>query len=1242
MDIRMRQEITRLLETVSLLLVVLLTVTLVASAQTDRAIVVTDKSHYDPWDTVSIIITDTSESTAWIIDPKGREILLELVPSDSGYTADYSPQQAMIPGTYTVVVIGPQVNDTCRFEITTTGNLTINTSRKMYEAGQLVELSVISPQGIPVVRVTDPMGNPVDVAVSQNNGVYRGTFRPDRQIILGEYQAVAETYASGSKEHGQTVFAIYAPVKPPAVSLSSGVEFFRELSGPRTGQHKVPPETNIHITITVNLEGSLYNTNLVDYFPKDWIVTNPNNGIVSTYDAHHNMITWPVSVNGSVTRWYSIESPQRTKPPTSYNFFTGLGGNASGLWKVTVADPTNTYYFHPETMNVGGDGIQKVANITDNTGDTNDDDTAGPLYSSGDPNIFTAPSGFRFYTDPVFSSPITFTSDTIITMWFENNYNDSSNGPIRYRAIIYDYDPATGSTISLGSDEQDYTYGHTQLTFTIPTGNRSVTGGHRLAAVFQVNGTDRTDDYQPAIVYDSITNNSRMTFSYGVDTLPPGTPAELILFTDKKVYSDHIFSQNRKVQAPATDSVRAADLRFWIYAIVLDESGNILKNRTITGTLNDEKQFDHYTKGVTTHHSDVGDPNYFSGVFTLVDDGSVTGDSAGDGIYTAIVDPTDSTDKAVGYPTIIEDEILINITVTDAGIGTKNTYVLYAGTRCHGVPSHGSHATATAGSDNCAVCHHGYEHFFENKSGTIPDSMRNVHSLEMTEPDILWDDKGFGNYNWNTTFFNSVAGFTGSNWKNVIPGSGYCAACHRAVGPDLKDYGGATRTTANLADRPGCSGFPSYYVTCHVNTRMQNTQVPEWSSSAAVTTDYWNYDISVTRSHNSSSNTSGEVPCAGCHGSTHALTMPNMSADISGSGNINDQCYLCHSDTGPENSLKYTHDSRTDDCRVCHLDSSKALDVHYVFGGEIPNPNCSQCHDLGGMAFYLIDYNSLNKSDHVHNQFTVSEGKYPLNYNASNGSATRPADDRLCWACHGEDDNGDGIANYSEQPASDHPVNYRTPHACEDCHQNASAPWNAPQIVAHSNATAVIWTPGAPYCYDCHGDGVMYNRSHQDDDYYFNLKNSNAAHYGTGFPELKALQGTNSYCIRYCHQNITSPFRDVFVDPAFMEIPNHSARTSRPQNQSCVAAQCHTATVLHDASLRKPTLESGQFGNANCTAIECHDPAIYRNHNNIVNCISCHMDNSGPNIHPIKYLQNNGRDFAQMNYTAADCNLCHK
>ncbi|MDF1532050.1 MAG: hypothetical protein P1P72_07015 [ANME-2 cluster archaeon] len=1254
----MRQELKQLVVTIPLFFLVF---TLGASALVDQVpVIATDRPYYNPWDTVNIIVNDTSELTAWIIDPQGNEIPLVLVPSDSGYRAEYSPQQGIILGTYTVVASGPQVNDTTQFEIivTTTGNLTINTTREVYEAGQKVELSVISPQGIPVVWVTDPMGISVAVKVTQENGVYTGTFRPDRQIVLGQYQAEAESYANGSKEHATVVFTLSAPTNPQAISFSSGVEFLRDLSGPRTGQHKVPPETNIHVTVTVNIEGSLYNTNLVDYFPKDWIVTNPNNGIVSAYDAQYNMITWPVSINGSMTKWYTIESPQRTTPPTSYNFFTGLGGNTSGLWKVMVADPTNTYYFHPETVNVGVDGIRKIANSTDNTGDTTDDTTAGPLYTSGNPATFTEPPGFRFYTDPVFSSPFTFTSDTTITMWFDNNYNDSNNGPIHYKAIIYDYNPATGSNISLGSDEQDFIQGLTQLTFTIPTNNTSVAGGHRVTVVFQVNGTDRTDDYRPAIVYDSTTNNSRMTFSYVVDTPPPGTPTELIIFTDKKVYTDWIIKSNPAKGGPASviayQGTRAVDLKMYVYAVVLDESGKIMTGRTINGTLDDIERLDHQHKAdISVHHNVMNNPSFYDNIsFNLNDDGTLSGiDVANDGIYVAEIDLLDiDTTNATN---LLEDHLKLNITVTDTGVGTRYTYVLLSALRCHQDTDPTSHPIQHTGSNDegtalCVVCHSGSEHFFETISGTIPEPMLDVHVGRMNPPGIYTDSSNdFSDFIWNSSKIPKT-GVGNIEWNSVVPGTRYCAACHFTTGK-FYDYGNGDRTA--LTDRPSCnvasvsqntaSGQVLQTITCHDTTEMMGTTTPAWNTASAVSTHALNYDIYKAKSHNHSGSVSN-VSCAVCHGTTHSLTMPNMSADITSSGNINNQCFPCHSNTGPTNSLKYPHDSGTTDCKACHMDSSKSLNVHLVPEAVIPNPNCSQCHDLGGMALYLIDYNTLNKSDYVHNQLNISEGRYPLNYNASIGSASRPADDRLCWACHGEDDNGDGIANYSEQPASGHPVNYMTPRACEDCHQNASAPWNAPQNVAHSNASSDIQTPGALHCYDCHGNDVMYNRSHRDDDFHFNLKNSLAAHYDIGFTELKALRGTTTYCILYCHQNTSSPFRDVFDDFENMELPNHSSMNSRPQNQSCVATQCHAATALHDALLKKPTLESGQFGNENCTAIECHDPAMFRNHNNIVNCTSCHMDNSGPNIHPIKYLQNNGWDFAQMNYTAADCNLCHK
>ncbi len=128
-----------------------------------------------------------------------------------------------------------------------------------------------------------------------------------------------------------------------------------------------------------------------------------------------------------------------------------------------------------------------------------------------------------------------------------------------------------------------------------------------------------------------------------------GTPKQLILFTDKRVYTDWVFSQDkRSSNAPnIIESATQYDLVFYVYAVVLDDDGNIMKGRTsyLGGTINDIVQLDHYNKGsATTHHSNAGDPNLISGTLVFKDDGTVTGDVSGDGIYTAAYNPTDFAD----------------------------------------------------------------------------------------------------------------------------------------------------------------------------------------------------------------------------------------------------------------------------------------------------------------------------------------------------------------------------------------------------------------------------------------------------------------------------------------------------------------------------------------------------------------------------------------------------------------------
>lgn len=121
-------------------------------------------------------------------------------------------------------------------------------------------------------------------------------------------------------------------------NVQSKIVFDRNLNCAKCGNHKVPPLTNVEMTISAN--GFNGNVNLVDYFEKDWTIVDANSGIVSDYDSKFNKISWKVNVNGSVSKRYIIKSPERTMPSTKYLFFTELSSRSND-WFVIVADPTN-------------------------------------------------------------------------------------------------------------------------------------------------------------------------------------------------------------------------------------------------------------------------------------------------------------------------------------------------------------------------------------------------------------------------------------------------------------------------------------------------------------------------------------------------------------------------------------------------------------------------------------------------------------------------------------------------------------------------------------------------------------------------------------------------------------------------------------------------------------------------------------------------------------------------------------
>ncbi|MDO9097808.1 MAG: hypothetical protein Q7U60_06780, partial [Candidatus Methanoperedens sp.] len=544
----------------------------------------------------------------------------------------------------------------------------------------------------------------------------------------------------------------------------------------------------------------------------------------------------------------------------------------------------------------------------------------------------------------------------------------------------------------------------------------------------------------------------------------PGAPSKLIMWTDRKVYTDWMFSQNKAAAAPNVIETGATqyDLVFYVYAVVLDDDGNIMKGRTsyLSGTINDIAQLDHYNKGSsTTHHQNVTDPNLISGTLTFKDDGSVTGDVSGDGIYTAVYNPTDFADSWGTSNVAGDDHYLINVTVADSNMGrTVYTYVLLTGIRCHQSFAHGTHndEVMPAGVDNCAVCHPGYEHFFENKSGTIPESMQDVHFKKVPEPSVIADDQGFGDFVWNLSY-TATGKVTGVDWKTYWPGSGYCPFCHTDTAGNVLDYSGGDRTPAPLT-KPSCSVASTYYGTCHQNTEIEGVPAINWSQSAGTTVKRQNYNISLEKSHNHTGN-KANVSCAICHGGSHSLNLPNVSYV---SYTINEQCWFCHNITGgylnitSNGGTRISHNSP--DCKICHKNTTTSrLDVHNVSTAIMGN--CSACHNVGGSAGAgkLVNFTAMNSSNAIHSRLNINAST-PSGFNASNFK---------CWACHG---------NGSEP--SVHPDNYQSPSKCVDCHVNRTNLNYTPNstllnVTQHYWNGSNITTANATSCYACHNRSEM-------------------------------------------------------------------------------------------------------------------------------------------------------------------------
>ncbi|MDW7777309.1 MAG: choice-of-anchor X domain-containing protein, partial [Methanosarcinales archaeon] len=727
-----------------------------------------------------------------------------------------------------------------------------------------------------------------------------------------------------------------------------------------------------------------------------------------------------------------------------------------------------------------------------------------------------------------------------------------------------------------------------------------------------------------------------------------GTPDKLIVFSDKKIYTDWYSDGRQDPNIPVFLGDNTPAQTPYLYAIVLDDDGNMMTGQTVSATIVDIARLDHADKADDIiHHSRTNTGGiYYDITVTLYDDGTNGDKNVGDGIYTYQWTPA----SRVGS-TLNDDHLLINITATSGSLSTAET-IMFTWLNCHKGdqdphPSTHSLAEGAPALDGCTQCHIGFGHLYEEKSNDIDELGKDVHLGRMNPIVPSMGGKGNPNFEWNLSGQQSPNGYGTTAWDVVFPGAQYCYWCHyNTNGGSILDYGANRGARSDITARPSCSQSSVTLslgtVTCHATTEMEASSVPAWSPGApggTVAGDPIN-NIIDGESHNHSSATQGAA-CATCHGSTHSLALPNMAVDISSTGDINNQCTFCHTSDGPSGA---PHSASTTNCKSCHSDGSAKLDSHLVPVGKSGGPNCISCHDLGGIAGFDVDVTKMGSSAHS-----------VLN----SGATASVANNKKCYGCHGILAGGD--ADEADQPTDSHPSTYKTPRGCPDCHNNTNTGTNfsAPQVIEHTESAPTVPTTGT-LCSVCHNNALTPSIGETDG---FGLsvggspQNASTSHYLLDANANLMTTSIHSDDCRWCH--ITNNVSALWGTP-FNPLGNPSHSTDVNTNDKCYS--CHggltTGVVFHD-----PGITAGSSGGQDC--VSCHEgttgnkvhvasmnlsDSIHVNLNNLGTevgrienkmCYACHTNNSyimsgkvdGSSIpvddHPTGYT------------TPRNCTLCH-
>lgn len=482
-------------------------------------------------------------------------------------------------------------------------------------------------------------------------------------------------------------------------------------------------------------------------------------------------------------------------------------------------------------------------------------------------------------------------------------------------------------------------------------------------------------------------------------------------------------------------------------------------------------------------------------------------------------------------------------------------------------------------SANCTYCHQGDSAFSSEMNNATWNSSIQNHTAMAGNPNCTNTNcHNTGRIHYSTIAkpeVNTSLCKTCHTGKDRHNNSVDCAGCHlsseKNIHPVQYLQKNATWSTSPGSNSVNCTD-------CHQGSGMNGFSSPKIPDDLKHSSNVLNGTIW------GSYWTSEGSACIYCHNDTRhntaglgkvAALMDNPANTKSGALSNTEWCAGCHYNASayyggaqwspvPPILLPAYHGSvseyKDSNCQSCHsingtLQETPKNYTHSLDPGVQGGPDCKSCHDAGStLAPKLVNFSAMNSS---------AAGHKDLN---SGASANVNAENKKCWACHGE-----GI-----QPTG-HPAAYKTPLDCQNCHTGAGY-YSAPVVPEHQQTGQDVITP--VNCTQCHDNNGMYiggTGVGTVNHYIKEVTDMTTTPYGHSGPI------DTSTCI-LCHNGLYTN------DPEWGAPVNISTLTGRPHAET-LTSECDTChkdasiSTLANVDFHNAAIKPGA-GGANC--LQCH------------------------------------------------------